>query len=264
MTEPFWFLLSAGFGLAFALMVFAWILARRLDNAGLVDVAGAVASALLAIVYFSLGEGDPTRRALLCGMAAIASGRLALYLWRRVAGRHPQEDGRYAELRAQYPRHPWLMFLGLFLLRAFLIVLLSSPVAMVASNSAVGLGAWEFAGVTLWIIALLGESLADRQLHAFRSQPAHHGKTCRAGLWRYSRHPNYFFHWLLWVAYCVFALGTPDGWITAICPALMLFFLTRVTGIPPTEAQALKSRGDGYRDYQRATSAFVPWFPKRS
>ena len=82
------------------------------------------------------------------------------------------------------------------------------------------------------------------------------------GLWRYSRHPNYFFEWLVWVAYCVFAWPSPWGWATIYCPLLMLFFLFRVTGIPMTEEQALRSRGDDYRDYQRTTSAFVPWFPK--
>ena len=110
-------------------------------------------------------------------------------------------------------------------------------------------------------MALAGESAADRQLEAFRRDPANRGKTCRVGLWRVSRHPNYFFEWLVWVAYFVFALASPWGWVTIYCPALMLFFLFRVTGIPATEAQALKSRGEDYRQYQRTTSAFFPWFP---
>ena len=82
------------------------------------------------------------------------------------------------------------------------------------------------------------------------------------GLWRYSRHPNYFFEWLVWIAYAMFALASPWGWISLACPAVMLYFLLRVTGIPATEAQALKSRGDDYREYQRTTSAFVPRRPK--
>lgn len=264
MTEPFWYLVTVGTGAATALMVVTWLLAKRLNNAGIVDVAWGLISALLAVIYFSLGEGDPTRKALICTMAAIAQGRLGLHLWRRVAKHHPGEDGRYAALREQYPRHTWLMFLGFFLLQALLIVLLSAPIAMAASNPAVGLTAWEYAGTGLWMVALLGETAADQQLDAFRSQPENRGRTCQVGLWRFSRHPNYFFQWLLWLAYFGFALGTPDGWITAYCPALMLFFLTKVTGIPPTEAQALKSRGDAYREYQRTTSAFVPWFPGRS
>ncbi len=113
----------------------------------------------------------------------------------------------------------------------------------------------------LWLVAMCGEALADFQLDRFRSQPGNKGRTCREGLWEYSRHPNYFFEWLVWVAFFAFATGTPDGWITIYCPALMLFFLFKVTGIPATEAQALKSRGGEYREYQRTTSVFVPLPP---
>ena len=86
----------------------------------------------------------------------------------------------------------------------------------------------------------------------------------RAGVWRYSRHPNYFGQWLTWYAYALVALAAPYGWIGLISPALMLYLILRVTGIPPTEAQALKSRGDDYRRYQRETSAFVPLPPRRA
>src|SRR5262249_38496991 len=89
------------------------------------------------------------------------------------------------------------------------------------------------------------------------------GRTCRAGLWRYSRHPNYFFEWTHWFAYPLLAVGAGGVfWLSAIGPVIMLLMLYRVSGIPFTEAQALRSRGDDYRDYQRTTSAFVPWFPK--
>jgi steroid 5-alpha reductase family enzyme len=100
------------------------------------------------------------------------------------------------------------------------------------------------------------------QLSLFKAQPAAKGRVCDFGLWKYSRHPNYFFEWLVWIAYFVFALGSPWAWVGLVSPLLMLFFLTRMTGIPPAEARALASRGDAYRDYQRRTSAFIPWFPK--
>ena len=95
-----------------------------------------------------------------------------------------------------------------------------------------------------------------------QADPATKGRVCSVGLWRYSRHPNYFFEWLIWVSFFFFALPAPWGWTTILCPALMLFFLLRVTGIPYTEEQSLRSRGLAYRQYQRSTSAFVPWFPK--
>jgi steroid 5-alpha reductase family enzyme len=92
---------------------------------------------------------------------------------------------------------------------------------------------------------------------------ANRGHTCRDGLWRYSRHPNYFFEWLHWWAYVPLSLGAAGGWATILAPLVMLFFLFCVTGIPATEAQALQSRGADYRQYQRTTSAFFPWFPRR-
>ncbi len=110
---------------------------------------------------------------------------------------------------------------------------------------------------------MAGEGLADSQLKRFRAQPENRGQICQAGLWNFSRHPNYFFEWLVWVGLFIFALGSPLGCATLYCPALMLFFLLRVTGIPLTEELSLKSKGDRYREYQQTTSAFVPWFKKR-
>ena len=100
------------------------------------------------------------------------------------------------------------------------------------------------------------------QLKQFKANPANKGRVCQAGLWNFSRHPNYFFEWLVWVAFFLFALGSPWGWVTIYCPALMLFFLLKVTGIPMTEELAVKTKGDAYREYQRTTSVFVPWFKK--
>ncbi|MEP6881541.1 MAG: DUF1295 domain-containing protein, partial [Dokdonella sp.] len=109
------------------------------------------------------------------------------------------------------------------------------------------------------------EWIADNQLAAHRTDPAMKGKTCRRGFWKYSRHPNYFFEWLHWFAYVFLAVGTGLGWVTAslVGPGLMLSTLVWATGIPYTEAQALRSRGDDYRDYQRTTSVLIPWFPRQ-
>ena len=108
----------------------------------------------------------------------------------------------------------------------------------------------------------MGETIADRQLVTFKKDPGSRGKTCRAGLWHYSRHPNYFFEWILWCGFGVLGLAGPWGWAGLAAPALMLYTIVFVTGIPPTEAQALVSRGEDYRAYQRTTSPFVPWPPR--
>ena len=116
----------------------------------------------------------------------------------------------------------------------------------------------DAAGLAVFAVSMVGESIADRQLARFRADAANRGQVCEAGLWRYSRHPNYFFEWLHWWAYVLFGYGSPSWWVTLAGVVLMYLFLTRVTGIPHTERQALASRGDAYRRYQQQTSAFFP------
>jgi steroid 5-alpha reductase family enzyme len=123
---------------------------------------------------------------------------------------------------------------------------------------------WELAGGLLWLAAVGGEWVADRQLVRFRADPVNRGRTCRDGLWRYSRHPNYFFEALHWWAYVLMGVGVPFGWVTLLGPLLMTVALLKISGFPLAEAQALASRGEDYRNYQRTTSAFIPWFPKQA
>ena len=130
-------------------------------------------------------------------------------------------------------------------------------------NTKVGLSPFEWIGFGLWMISVSFEAMADRQLAEFKKDPANKGKVCDTGLWRYSRHPNYFFEWLMWMSYFIFALGSPYGWLGIISPAIILYLLLKVTGIPATEEQSLRSKGDKFREYQKTTSVFVPWFKKR-
>lgn len=264
MSADFWFLFQTGFIVAMAMMLLVWVMARMLNNAGIVDVAWSLGFGLIAVVFLLIGTGSPARTQLFTAMVVIWSLRLGLYLWGRVASHHPTEDARYATLRSQFPKSTWLMFFGFFQLQAVLLAVLSFPAAIVASNPRSGIDVLEWCGAALWLVAMLGEAIADIQLDRFRRNPDNKGKTCKVGLWRVSRHPNYFFEWLIWVAFFIFALGSPQGWIAIFCPIVMLIFLFKVTGIPATEEQAVKSRGDEYREYQRTTSVFIPWFPKKS
>jgi len=251
-----------GWLVAAAVMAILWAIHMPMRNAAIVDFGWAFLLPTLAIFYAVAASGHGTRRWLLAGMAAIWGYRLAFYLlFTRIIG-HP-EEGRYVELRRSWKTNLPLKFLIFFQAQALLDVLLSAPFALSSLDPLPALRWNELAAATIWAIAFAGEAAADAQLSAFKSDLANRGKTCNAGLWRYSRHPNYFFEWLVWVAYALYALLAPWGWVALLCPALMLFFLFRVTGIPATEAQALRSRGDEYRRYQQTTSAFVPWFPKK-
>lgn len=258
----FWRLMAVAVVIPVVMMTGVWLLARMLNNAGIVDIFWSYGFIPVAAVCASLAGGSAARNFLLLLMVTAWAARLGTYLLIRVAKHHPEEDGRYAVLRAQFPRHTWAMFFGFFQAQAILIALLSVPFVIVFINRHGGVGGFEIAGAILWLAAIAGESLADAQLNRFRSNPANKGKTCRVGLWRYSRHPNYFCEWLVWVAYFIYALGSPGGWIAFYTPALMYFFLTRVTGIKATEEQALRTRGEDYRQYQQSTNAFFPWWPR--
>ena len=260
--SPWWLILSALAVLcpAFALV---YLRARRIDNYGIVDIAWSYAFALVAIGYAVFASGWAPRRALLATLATLWSVRLGTHLYRRVMSHHPVEDGRYVQLRKDWAGNFGPRMAGFFQMQAASVVLLGIPFLLPALNPAPQLHALEIAGTALWLLALAGETLADAQLAAFKRAPANRGRVCDVGLWRYSRHPNYFFEWLVWVAYFVFALASPWGVLAVIGPASILYLLLRVTGIPLTEQQALRSKGDAYRRYQATTSAFVPWKPKQ-
>ncbi len=246
-----------------ALFALVYLLARRLDNYGVVDIAWSYALGAVAVAYALLAPGWPVRRALIAALAALWSLRLGTHLLLRVARLHPEEDSRYDALRRSWVYGFDLKMAGFFLLQALSVAALSVPFFLACRNPAPGLRPLELAGAALWLVALSGEALADAQLAAFKRDPAHRGQVCTAGLWRLSRHPNYFFEWLIWVAYALFAGASPWGWVGIFSPACILWFLLAVTGIPMAEKQSLKRRGEAYRRYQRTTSAFIPWFPRR-
>lgn len=254
-------LAAAGWTVLTLLMVALWLVQRRTGDAGIVDVGWAGGIGFLAVLYAFAAGGLPERRLMIGGMAVVWACRLALYLFMdRVL--NGEEDGRYQALRERWGSRFQARIFWFFQAQGLLSVLFSLPVLVAMSGDRGELGALDLSAFLIWLAAIAGESLADRQLAAFRADPANRGLTCRVGLWRYSRHPNYFFEWLHWWSYAVAAVGTGGWWIAGGAPVIMLVFILFVTGIPPTEERALRSRGDDYRDYQRTTSAFVPWFPR--
>jgi steroid 5-alpha reductase family enzyme len=246
--------------LAMPMMTLGWQWQRRHVNAGIVDVLWATGLAGSAVLIALLGRGAPAPRMVLAVLGGTWGVRLALHLWSRV--RREDEDGRYRALRERW-QGDQLRFFALFQFQALLIPLFALPFVAVAATPETHSFALAMS-VAIWLLAVSGETLADAQLARFRADPAHRGKTCRIGLWRYSRHPNYFCEWLHWFAYVLLAWGSPLAWLAWSGPVLMYLFLRFLSGVPFTEAQALHSRGEDYRDYQRRTSMFFPWFPKSS
>ena len=252
-------LVVAGWAAAAALMAVLWLVQRTRGNAGIVDVAWSLATAALGVAFALAAAGEPRRRVVVAAMVGLWGLRLGLHLWARVA-REP-EDGRYRELRETWGGAAGRNLFAFYQVQALWAVLFALPM-LAAAGSHAPLGVVDAIGVALWLVAVIGETIADRQLARFKADPARRGGVCRDGLWRYSRHPNYFFEWIHWWAYCALGVGAPLWWVPPLGVVAMGWFIVRVTGIPPTEAQALRSRGDAYRRYQRETSAFVPWPPR--
>lgn len=246
-----------------AWMLLLWLIHLAIRNAAIVDAGWAFGIAFCAAFYAFNASGSFPRRWLLAIMVGIWGLRLGLYLLlNRIIG-HP-EEGRYVELRRKWGGNIALKFLAFYQVQAVSCVVLAVPFLLACLNFEPELNVVEKLAVLLWVIATSGVTIADMQLSRFKANKQNQGKVCRDGLWGWSRHPNYFFEWLIWVSYGLYALTAPWGFLGMISPALILHFVLNVTGIPPTEEQAVRSKGDAYRDYQREVSEFIPMPPKVS
>lgn len=255
--------LLIGLCVALLLMVITWFWAIRYEFYSSVDVAWSYGFGILAVIFAYTGDGWTVRTFIFALMISLWSIRLGTHLITRLKAHYPKEDGRYSELRRKWSKNLNFSFLVFFMAQGLSVILLSLPMVLVSLNPSEVLVWQEYLGIVLWFVAICGESVADFQLNRFKKDPANHGKVCSVGLWKSSRHPNYFFEWMIWISFFTFASGSPLGFWTIYCPLIMLYLLFKVTGIPATEEQSLRSRGDLYRQYQKTTSVFVPWFPKK-
>lgn len=261
MKTIFEILLFMGIGFVI-LMTVSWAFAMRFKFLSLVDAVWAIGIALGAIASAFI-YGQNIGRSIFAGALASFWGlRLGIHLVIRLRRHFPAEDIRYQALRLAWKNGLlWKTYL-FFIFQAFTQTLFVYPFVILVIDPEIFPRSIEVMGALLCIVAVLGETLSDAQLKQFKSDPSNHGQVCKVGLWRYSRHPNYFFEWLIWCGFAISALKAPFGIYAIICPIVMLLLLLFVTGVHPSEKQSLKSRGNLYREYQNTTSAFIPWFPK--
>lgn len=254
-------IILGGWLAAALLMVVLHQVQRHTGDAGIVDIAWSLGVAGLAIWYAISVEAHDQRRWLVLAVVTVWAVRLSWHVWHRFQRLAP--DGRYEQLKRDWgAAAQWRMF-RFYQMQALGMVLFSGPILLALLNPQ-PLSVWDYLALVVGVASIAGEAQADWQLSQFRLNPDKRGQVCRVGWWFYSRHPNYFFEWLHWWAYVLFAVTWwPWGGLATVGPLAMWFFLTRVTGIPHTEAQSLKSRGEAYRDYQRTTNAFFPWFPRK-
>lgn len=248
------------------LMLCCWAYCRQQKRAGLVDAAWSFCIAFACFSAALLYQDAPVALRLLIGIGStLWFARLTWHLSRRYFYENT-EDERYASMRAAMGSFQHSGFLLFFLFQAGLAFLFSLPMLIILETDHTtwnnGFHVAVIISSMIMLFAFLGESIADHQLYQFKKDLNNQGKTLDHGLWRYSRHPNYFFEWIHWFAYPFIGLwaGLSVLWIY---PVLMFLFLYFFTGIPFSEQQALRHRGDNYRRYQQRTSMFFPWKPKQ-
>lgn len=245
-----------------SMMFVLWLISLALRNSSIVDIFWGTGFVIVAWASFLLGtEGAPARKWLSVILVTIWGLRLSLYiLWRN--WRKP-EDFRYAKWRQENgARWWWVSFFQVFVLQGILLWVVSAPI--VAAQAITGLrslGALEVLGAVVWAIGFFFEAVGDWQLARFKANPVNRGKLMDRGVWRYTRHPNYFGDSAQWWGFFLIAAATGWGALTILCPIVMTFLLVRVSGVGLLE-KSLKDEKPGYREYTERTSAFVPWFPR--
>lgn len=249
-----------------AVMSGAWLAWRMTRNSGWVDTTwtfglGAVGCVGALIPH----DGSITARQVLIAVLIVCWAlRLGLHIGWRTVG--ISDDPRYAKLLGEWGAAASGQMFLLVQKQALVSIPLALSVILAARNSAPGLRVQDFLGALVLLIAIVGEGVADAQLRHFRADPANRNRVCDAGLWAWSRHPNYFFEWFGWLAYPLFAIdlaGTyPWGWIALAGPACMYWLLVHVSGIPPLEQHMLERRPKTYRAYQARTNTFFPTPPR--
>ncbi len=251
-----------GFLLIMIMMTFLWVVSVIVKNVSIVDLFWGLGFVLTAGFYFLKTEGSGPRKVILIALVAIWGFRLSLHLaWRNI-GRG--EDFRYKQFRKNYgeKRYWWISFFQTFLLQGILMWLISAPLLgaqYYGQNRSLGI--FEYIGIILWIIGFCFEAGGDIQLAKFKSDPANKGRIMDKGLWRYTRHPNYFGDATIWLGYGFLCLSS-GSYLPVIGSLLMIVLIIKVSGVALLE-KSLKEKKPQYKEYIEKTSAFIPWFPKK-
>jgi steroid 5-alpha reductase family enzyme len=249
-------------GVILGLMILLWLLSVALRNSSIVDIFWGTGFVVVAWTAFLLTpDGFLPRKLLLAGLVSVWGLRLSTHILRRNWGK--PEDFRYARWREESGRRWWwFSFFKVFLLQGILLWIISTPlIAAQVSRLPGRLGWLDALGVVVWAIGFFFEAVGDAQLERFKADPANKGKLLATGVWRYTRHPNYFGDAAQWWGYFLIAAAA-GAWWTVFSPILMTVLLVRVSGVALLEKTLVETK-PGYREYARTTNAFLPWLPRR-
>jgi len=261
-------MIFAGMALALSFgMAVAWLIWRKSGNSGWVDTIWTFSVGITGVsaTFLIHSTGVGPRQILIAMLVAAWTLRLGLHIALRT--RAISDDPRYAKLVREWGADAKARMFWLLQKQAWVSIPLVMAIAIAAGNPAPGLRLQDWLGAAILLVAIVGEAAADYQLRLFRSQNPARDAVCDTGLWAWSRHPNYFFQWLGWLAYPVIAIDVdgdyPWAWFALIAPFCMYWLLAYVSGIPPLEEHMLATRGNRYRAYVSRTSAFFPFPPRR-
>jgi steroid 5-alpha reductase family enzyme len=254
--------LAASAGVIVALMLVTWLISVLLKDASIVDIIWGFGFVLVAWAAFLTGDGYEPRKWLITLLATAWGLRLSVYLFLRNRGKG--EDYRYRAMRRRWgSRFPIISLVTVFGLQGVLMFAISVPLQVAQlSGMPDTLNAVDVLGAMVFAVGLAFESTGDWQLARFKADPANEGKVMDRGLWRYTRHPNYFGDAVVWWGFFIVSLARWENAFVVFSPVIMTVLLTRVSGVPLLEA-SLKRRRPGYEDYVARTSAFVPLPPRR-
>ncbi len=227
---------------------------RRLD---IVDIAWGGGFIVAALVSFFMGQ-QGLLQLLVTGLVIIWGVRLAYSIFRRTLAAQG-EDPRYTELRKTWKGNAAVnAYFRIFVTQGILATIVSAAVIMVNLSNTMGISLLVVTGLVIWIIGFVFESIGDAQLKKHLADPSKKGTLMTSGLWKYTRHPNYFGESIQWWGIYLIALSVPFGWAAIISPLVITYLLLFVSGVPPTEKRF--TGRSGWDEYRKRTSVFVPWF----
>lgn len=245
-----------GFIISYVFFIVLWIVQVKSNDAGWVDIGWTLGLGSLVICLGITSEGLLARRIIASLLIGIWAIRLASFIIKDRLFKE-EEDSRYQNLRRYWGNKADFKFYFFFTFQSFLVILFSIPFLPIFNNPN-PLGIIDLTGIIMWLIAFIGEASADKQLRDFKKLPENKFKVCRVGFWGRSRHPNYFFEWLQWIAYVFLSIGSNEFYLSLIGPIFMYFFLIKVSGVYWVELQAVKKRGEVYKKYQQEVPMFFP------
>ncbi len=254
------FFLSAA--LVILMLIFLlWVLSVFIKNVSIVDIFWGLGFIVANGVYIYLSKDLYTRHILLFILVSLWGLRLSIYLAYRNIGKG--EDFRYQEFRMRYgaKRYWWFSFFQVFLLQGLLIMLVSLPLLGVNFNTQSNDLNWlDYLAIFMWLVGFSFESVGDFQLTKFKKNPSNKGNVLNKGLWKYTRHPNYFGDAVIWWSYAIFCVSAGSYW-PVIGSVLMTYLIIKISGVSLLE-ETLKDKKPEYRNYIKKTNSFFPWFPK--